>query len=117
MKCAENFCISLCKHRNILIKKQNICEQNPFMNYCMIFHYNIHAGKNMFEQHRILVWLQYAVVYFSMNVSRLPKVCMCDVSIYTVQISPFNGRVQKKCNWMFLIDCFKDGTALECRCR
>ena len=51
MKCSENCYISLCEYRNILINKQNICEQNPFMNYCMMFHCNVHAGKHMLQKH------------------------------------------------------------------
>jgi len=54
MKCSESFHISLCEHRNILINKQNICEQSIYMNYCMIFLCNMHAGKHMFQQHRLL---------------------------------------------------------------
>jgi len=49
-----------------------------------------------------VAWFQYAVVYFSnerqqtaQGVARVSMyVCMYDVSIYTVQTSPFNGRVQ-----------------------
>jgi hypothetical protein len=61
----------------------------------MIFHYNTHACKHVFQQHRLLAWLQYAVVYFSMNVSKLPGVCMCGVSVCTVQMSQFNSCVQR----------------------
>ena len=61
MKRSENVYISLCQHRNILINKQNTCEQNPFMNYCKIFHCNTHAQKHMFQQHLLLAWMQYAV--------------------------------------------------------
>jgi len=77
MKCSENFYISLCEHRNILIDKQNTCEQNPFMNYCMKFHDNTYVCKHMFQQHRLLTWLKYAVGCFSINVRKLPRVCVC----------------------------------------
>ena len=122
MKRSENFCISLCEHRNILINKQNTCEQSPFMNYCMIFHYNTHICKHVFQQHRLLAWLKYAVVCFSMNVSKVPRVCLCVcVCVYVCGVHLYSSDIAvqqscaKKCNCVSWIDYFNDRTALKCR--
>jgi hypothetical protein len=76
---------------NKYIDKQNTWEQKPFMNYCMIFQYNTHTCKHVFQQHGFMdaacstPW--FSLVWTSAN---------CPVFVCVVcPFVQFNGRVQR----------------------